>query len=316
MTHPSRLIDKHGRKLKKLRVSLLDTCNMRCFYCMPEKPQFLSSDKLLSTKQIFDICSNLMSFGIDEVRLTGGEPLLRPDFLTIVEKLSTLPLSKLALTTNGIKLQTLLPSLINTNLKYINVSVDSLNRQNFTQITKYDGLNQILEAISLAKGLGFHIKINTVLLRGVNDHEVEDFIKFSKKFNVTVRFLEAMKIGEMLKDYDRLYIPVGEVLKQIQLNHTLVKADDACDSTSFNYNLENGAKIGFIASESKSFCGQCSRLRLSATGTIYPCLFIDEGLNLKNVPLADYHAILEHLIDKKPFERVSLIEKPMHAIGG
>lgn len=316
MEEQFRLIDKHQRKLKKLRVSLLDACNMRCFYCMPEHPTFLTSDKLLSSNEIFEICSNLVSFGIDEIRLTGGEPLLRPDFLTIVEKLSTLSLSKLALTTNGLKLKKLLPSLVNTKLKNINISVDSLDPENFHKITKYDGLDLVLDAVITAKKMGFNVKVNTVLLGGVNDHELESFINFSKNYDVNVRFLEAMKIGEMLKDYNKHYLPAEDVIQRIQSKYQMTKINDSKDSTSFNYILDNGATIGFIASESKSFCGECSRLRLGATGTIYPCLFVDEGPNLKNIPVSEYPFILERLMDKKPFERILKIEKPMYAIGG
>lgn len=316
MEEKFRLIDKHQRTLKKLRVSLLDACNMRCFYCMPEHPTFLTSDKLLSSNQIFEICSNLVSFGIDEIRLTGGEPLLRPDFLTIVEKLSTLSLSKLALTTNGLKLKNILPSLVNTKLKNINISIDSLDPENFHKITKYDGLPIVLDAAISARKMGFNVKVNTVLLRGINDHEIEKFITFSKEHDINVRFLEAMKIGTMLKDYDKYYIPVDEVIKRIQSTNQMTRIHDTKDSTSFNFSLDNGAKIGFIASESKSFCGECSRLRLGATGIIYPCLFVDEGPSLKNIPVSDYPYILKQLIDKKPFERIAKIEKPMYAIGG
>lgn len=310
------LTDKHQRKLKKLRVSLLDACNMRCFYCMPEHPTFLSSDKLLTSKQIFEICSNLVSFGIDEIKLTGGEPLLRPDFITIVEKLSSLNLSKLSLTTNGLKLKNILPSLAKTNLKNINISVDSLDAKTFHKITKYDGLNRVLDAVVSARELGFNVKVNTVLLNGVNDHELENFIVFSKTHDINIRFLEPMRIGAMLNGHNQHYIPAQEIINKMNHKHKMVRMDDAKDSTSFNYILENGAKIGFIASESKSFCGECSRLRLGATGTLYPCLFVDDGPNLKNIPLTEYPYILERLIDKKPFERIIKIEKPMYAIGG
>jgi cyclic pyranopterin phosphate synthase len=283
---------------------------------MPEHPKFLSHDKLLTSNQIFEICSNLVSFGIDEIRLTGGEPLLRPDFLTIVEKLSTLSLSKLALTTNGIKLKDILPGLVNTNLKHINISVDSLDEKTFYKITKHNGLNEILDSVITAKKLGFNVKINTVLLRGVNDHELDDFINFSKEYDINVRFLEAMKIGTMLNIYDDYTIHTDEFISRLAVKHSMVQINDAKDSTSFNYKLANGAIIGFIASESKSFCGECSRLRLGATGTLYPCLFVDKGPTLKNISVLEYPVILQNLINKKPFERPYKTEKPMYAIGG
>lgn len=309
-------MDKHGRKFRKLRVSLIDACNMRCFYCMPEHPRFLDTKKLLNKNQIFDICSNLINLGIDEIRLTGGEPLLRKDFLTIVDKLSSLPLKKLALTTNAIKLDEFLLPLQQTSLSTLNISLDSLNQQSFEKITKNRDLHRIIDNIIRAKELGFKIKINTVLLKGINEHEIEDFINFSKKYEIPVRFLETMKIGEMLAHYDQYYLPVDNIIKKIQLQHTLTRCLDNHDSTSFNYILENGAQIGFIASESKPFCGTCSRLRLSATGNLYPCLFVDKGPNLIDLPAEDYPQLIQDFIHKKPNKRLNLVERPMYSIGG
>jgi cyclic pyranopterin phosphate synthase len=316
MNEQFQLIDKHQRRLKKLRVSLLDECNMRCLYCMPEHPIFLAKNKLLSSNQIFEICSNLVNLGISEIRLTGGEPLLRPDFVTITEKLSTLSLTKLAVTTNGLKLKNILPYISSSNLKHINISIDSLDAKNFHKITKSDGLHLVLDAVLSAKKLGINVKVNTVLLRGVNDHEIEAFINFSKEHDINVRFLEAMKIGTMINDHNKYFLPASEIIDQIKLSHKMTITKDSKDSTSFNFNLNNGAKIGFIASESKSFCGECSRLRLGATGILYPCLFVDNGASLKDIPFTEYPYIIEKLIEKKPIERVLQIEKPMYAIGG
>jgi cyclic pyranopterin phosphate synthase len=283
---------------------------------MPEDPHFMAKKKLLSHQQIFEICNNLTEFGIDEIRLTGGEPLLRPDFLIIAERLSTLPLEKLALTTNALKLFKILPDLVQTNLKNINISLDSLDPKKFSAITKSSELKLVLDSISKALDLGFKVKINTVLLKGINDNEIEDFIQFSKFNNVEVRFLETMKIGEMLKSYDQYYLPVEKVIDQIKSKHSLTTIATTPDSTSFNYLLENGARIGFVASESKAFCGQCSRLRLGATGNLYPCLFVDEGPSLKNISISDYPTLLNNLMTKKPHERLALTNRAMHEIGG
>jgi cyclic pyranopterin phosphate synthase len=283
---------------------------------MPENPSFLPQAKLLSSDQLFAICSNLVDLGIDEIKLTGGEPLLRPDFLLIVQKISDLSIEKLSLTTNAIKLKKILPVLQQTKLKHINISIDSLDPKKFAYITKYDGLAEILDAVEMACNLGFQVKVNTVLLSGVNDNEIEDFISFSRKFNINIRFLEAMNIGEMVKTYQQYYLPVKTVINQIQQSHTMRKLQAPFDSTSFNYILENGAQIGFIASESKAFCAQCSRLRLGANGMLYPCLFVEHGINLKNIEVTEYPYLLEKLMHKKPVERVTLIDRPMYAIGG
>lgn len=310
------LVDNHQRSIKKLRVSLLDACNMKCLYCMPDSVEFSNKENWLTVSQLKTICANLVSMGIEEIRLTGGEPTLRPNFIEIVEQLSTLKLKKLALTTNGIKLGNQLFALKETNLNYINISIDSLLKEKFKSITKYDGLDIILENIELAKKLGFNLKINTVLLKGVNDDEIENFIEFSRVYNIPVRFLEVMKIGPMVNQFDKYHIAADTIIKRIEKKYELKKVNDSLDSTSFNFDLNNGARIGFIASETKSFCNQCSRLRMGPDGTIYPCLFVDQGLSLKNAKKAEYEYILQNILSKKPTERISEINKPMHAIGG
>ena len=198
-----KLVDSKGRWIHKLRLSLLDACNMSCLYCMPSQKIFTPGKKFLTPSEIYHLCKVLTELGIDEVRLTGGEPLLRPDFDEIVRQLSDLHLKKLGLTTNGVQLEEKLNFLSETRLKHINISIDSLNRDNFHAITGMDCLDTVLKALSQAKKLGFNIKVNVVLNRGVNDHEVEDFVHFSSSENVEVRFLEVMKIGVMREAFKK-----------------------------------------------------------------------------------------------------------------
>lgn len=310
------LTDKHQRQIKKLRLSLLNACNLRCFYCMPESVNFMPKENWLSAGQLHRICSNLIELGIEEIRLTGGEPTLRPDFIPVVERLSSLQLKKLSLTSNALRLQPYLNDLIETNLRSINISLDSLNDKKFEFITKTKGLSTVLQTIEKAVDLGFKVKINAVLLKNVNDSEIDDFIIFSKKFNVPVRFLEVMKIGTMVSQFDKFFLDSNFVINHVLEKYDAKKLINSTDSTSINYELNNGAKIGVIASETKSFCGHCSRLRMGPDGTLYPCLFVDQGVNIKNARPLEYPYLLNNMINNKPAQRLPEVSKHMFAIGG
>lgn len=311
-----KLYDKEGRWIHKLRVSLLDACNMRCLYCMPEDAVFNSKNNWPKKNEIVDICSNLVSLGMDEIRLTGGEPLLRPDVMEIINELSKLPLNKLAMTTNAILLKKYLPQLKKTKCKSLNISLDSLDRINFHKITKADKLESILESIFMAQEFGFHVKINMVLLRGLNDHEVEDFIEFSAKNNIEVRFLELIKIGVAVDYFSQYFIPADEVIDRIKAKWEMKTQEVPFDSTSFKYNLSNGAEIGFVASESKPFCSGCSRLRLGPDGHLRPCLMINDGPSLRGLEPKEYPEFLERVMALKPTGRIEELNQPMHQIGG
>ncbi len=310
------LIDQHKRHIHKLRISLLDACNMRCLYCMPEKNKFMPRRDWLKSDELIDICSNLVNFGIDEIRVTGGEPLLRSDFLHIINGLSELKLEKLGLTTNAIRLKQYLPELQKTNCKHINISLDSIDRDNFKKITKTDALLPILDAILKAKELDFKVKINTVLMKGINDHEVIDLIKFAEKNEIEIRFLELMNIGVVAPYFEKVFISAEDIIKKVETNWQLKKIEMPFDSTSFNFRTQNGGNVGFIASESKPFCSGCSRLRLDPKGKLRPCLMVNEGVNLKGLKESELKGVLDKLINKKPTYRLKNLEQPMYQIGG
>lgn len=315
------LVDAHGRTMKKLRLNLLDACNMRCRYCMPEDQTFKKLKDLLTPLQMKDIVSNLIPYGVDEVRLTGGEPLMHPQFKEIIKELSTLNLRKLSVTTNAILLNEHLDFLEENNVKSVNVSLDSLQAESFHYITRKDVFNEVMSAILNAKARGFNVKINCVMLKNINYEEIENFLTFSAQNDIEVRFLEMMKIGQALQYYDRHFVSAEEAITNIITNWELTKIQMPKDSTSFNYiakNSSNGdiAKIGFIASESKPFCNDCSRLRLSNQGTLRPCIMINEGPNLTDVTVDNYELILNELINKKPFTRLEGTTHQMNEIGG
>ena len=263
--------------MRKLRVSLTDACNFRCFYCMEENPVFTSPSKLLSPLEIENICRELISMGLEEIRITGGEPTLRPEFLEIVERLSALPVKTLAVTTNGHYLEKLLPQLKGTNLSKINISVDSLDEGRFHTITRGGDLRKVMSALFRARDMGFEAKVNAIIFRGINDDEVVEFARFSAKEKIEVRFLEYMKIGPGINDFETRFVPAREIRSKLQEALGMLTAVSMPhDSTAKVYATSEGGRIGIIASESEPFCGDCSRLRLSATGMLATPLHHDE----------------------------------------
>lgn len=310
------LVDAHGRQIHKLRVQLTDVCNFRCFYCMPSVPEFLPSAALLSHNELLDICSSLVDLGIDEIRVSGGEPTLRRDFEFVIEGLSGLPLRKLGLTTNGFLLEEKLDFLKQTRCQHINISLDSLREDRFHEITRTKYFEKVYRAILKAKAEGFQIKVNVVGMRGINDDEVMDFVKFSARYDIEVRFLELMKIGCAIHNHNLYFVPSQEIIKKIEESEILLPQSVNRDSTSFNFTTSSGAKIGFIASESQSFCSFCSRLRLTATGKLRACIMSEEGINLRGISKEQYPQILKTVLRMKPLARIDSIMQPMYQIGG
>lgn len=310
------LVDKHGRRMRKLRISLLDACNLRCLYCMPEHPTFMPQKDWASATDLVRITRNLVKLGIEEVRLTGGEPLLRQDFIEIANELSTLPVKKLGLTTNALLLARHLPLLQHSKLQHLNISLDSLNAESFFRITRRDKFNTVMDAILTAKALGFVVKVNTVIMKGVNDHELPAFVEWSAVHNIPVRFLEVMNVGVMKSQFQERFLPASDMKTMLKADYQLSRLNDTPDSTSRNFRVSNGAKVGFIASESNPFCTGCSRLRLTPKGQIRPCLFMEEGINLKPLTLEDYSEVLPTLMAMKPIRRILHQPQPMYQIGG
>ena len=311
------LSDIHGRTIRKLRVSLLDACNFRCFYCMPLKPRFMPRRMLLTPSEIEWICSELIEHGIEQIRITGGEPTLRKEFRDITKRIAQLPLNKLGMTTNGFLLQDHLGFLLDIGCLNINVSLDSLNPEKFNRITRSQGFETVMTSIEQAQAMGFHVKINTVLMNGYNNDEIVDFVAFSASTGIEVRFLEAMAIGQIADDKDSLLVPAQKAIELIRETHTLtpVVGQDH-DSTSFNFKTQDGANIGFIASETRPFCGACSRWRLSADGFLRACLMSDKGVGLKGVPRAMIERKLSEVLAMKPIHRIKSIHQDMNSIGG
>jgi cyclic pyranopterin phosphate synthase len=310
------LTDSHGRKIRKLRLSLTDKCNMRCHYCMPVDSEFMSESRFLSAIEYSEIVEDLCSFGLEEIRITGGEPLMRKSFTEIVELISKLPLKRIALTTNGVLLDRHFDTLKRFGVNDLNISLDSLNENTFAKITNGNHLKKVVANIEEANKLGFKIKLNVVAMRGVNDNEFPGFVEYASRTGIEVRFLELMRIGFALKKQEAQFISADEIKKSLQASYSFTSTAAAIDSTAYNFVLSNGAKIGFIASESQAFCGQCSRWRLSADGILRACLMKDDGLSIKGMSADKRHEAYQQLLGMKPFMRPKEVAHQMNAIGG
>lgn len=310
-------MESHGRKLHKLRIQLLDACNYRCTYCMPENPSFSKAHSWLRVDQLKEIVCQLHRRGVDEIRLTGGEPLLRKDFLDVAVGLSEYTWRKMGLTTNGEKLASLVSDLkSNTAIDGINISLDSLDPENFKKITGRGHLERVLEGIHGALNVGYAVKLNMVVMAGVNDHEVEDFVRFGATNNVEVRFLEIMKIGPNAEDFSNLLVPSARLRRRLERSFGLRPRVAPVDNTASEYVTDEGVKLGFISSETESFCGNCSRLRLTASGELRSCLFRDDGVSLRGLNGEELDSAIEKVVAMKPLERIPSIQQPMYAIGG
>lgn len=303
-----------AQSFKKLRLSLISSCNQSCFYCREGNNQLRKNE--CSPQELISICKTLSELGIEEIRLTGGEPLLYPHFEEVIEGLSKLGLKKLALTTNGVQLKNFLSLLKRNNCLSLNISLDSLDPKKFLFITKTDSLMIVLDAIEEAKKQGFHIKTNTVLMKGINDDEIDDFVAFARKNQIEVRFLELMRLGQVYEDHKKLFIPYSHILEKLRTHHQVTSLPVPKDSTAQIYLVDQEARLGFIASETTPFCGDCSRLRMDSSGELRACLFEQATVNLRGKNKDALDELLKKLLCQKPTKRGSGNPTGMNLIGG
>lgn len=283
------LKDSYGRRIRDLRLSLTDRCNFRCFYCLPNgEPPVARKETILTFEEIVYISEIFVSLGIEKIRLTGGEPMLRKDIEKLIASLSKLKpgLHDLALTTNGFSLPERAAGLKAAGLDRITISLDSLDRDNFKKITGVDKLPDVLTAIESAKDAGLEpIRINAVIVRGWNEHEVVDLAKFALENSLSMRFIEFMPLDsgydwnrEMVVSGKEIYSAIHEVFPLV------LKETSRGSETAWKYAFADGAtgEIGIIAPVTDMFCGQCSRIRLTADGQIRTCLFSTTEHNLRD----------------------------------
>jgi cyclic pyranopterin phosphate synthase len=285
------LKDSYQRPIRDLRVSLTDRCNFRCFYCLPHgEPPMAPKEKMLSYEEIEYVCDIFVSLGIEKIRLTGGEPMMRRDIESIIGKLAALKpkgLKDLALTTNGYFLPDRAVALKEAGLDRITISLDSLKRAVFKQMTGVDVLDRVLEGIGAAKSAGLTpIKVNAVIVRGHNENEVADFAEFAREHDVKMRFIEFMPLDSGHEWAREQVVSGKEIRERISERFPLVAIDEPRGSeTSSRYRFADGApgEIGIIAPVTEPFCGACSRIRLTSDGQIRTCLFSTVEHSLRDV---------------------------------
>jgi GTP 3',8-cyclase len=304
------LIDHYERHLNYLRISITDRCNLRCLYCMPpEGLEKLQHEDILTYEEILRLTRIAVGLGVDKIRLTGGEPLVRKDFPLLLPELMAIPgLKDVSITTNGIYLKEHLENIHLAGVKRINISLDTLKRDRYRQITGFDGFNRVREAIVLAHEMGFYpIKINMVVLNGINDDEVTDFAQLSVRYPFHVRFIEYMPSGLLLHNEPLRHVSNTIIRERLETAEPLVRLPrKATDGPTVRYRFE-GAKgeIGFISPLTHHFCQVCNRLRLTAKGHLRPCLLSDQELDLKGPIRAgatdrDLERIFARAADHKP----------------
>ncbi|WMJ76436.1 MULTISPECIES: GTP 3',8-cyclase MoaA [unclassified Sedimentibacter] len=275
------MLDKKGRNIDYLRISLTDRCNLRCVYCMPEKGiEKKCHDEILRFEEIEKIIAACTTLGVKKVRFTGGEPLVLKGIDELIRYTASMPgIEDISLTTNGILLAEMAEDLKKAGLKRVNVSLDTLQPEKYKKITRGGDINKVYKAIEKCISLGMTpVKINAVLMRGMNDDEIGDFLRLTMDSPIQVRFIELMPIGEGIKYFEKCEMKVEEIL---EMYPELVPVKDDSRVASV-YKLPGAAgKVGLISPVSCKFCEECNRIRLTSTGSIKPCLHSAEEVNLR-----------------------------------
>jgi len=296
------LKDGYGRVHDYLRVSLIEKCNLRCRYCMPENPVWTPKEELCTTEELLSLIDTFIDLGVKKVRLTGGEPLVRKDFDYILEKLAGRGV-ELAMTTNGILIDRHIEKLKEHGLNKINLSLDTLIPERFAMITRRTGFEKVIENIDRLLEQDFEVKINAVIMRNINDDELTDFVEWTREMPVTVRFIEFMPFNGNSWNDDKM-VPLAEMKERISEKYNFIKLEDGPNDTTKHYRVPGfEGEFGIISSMTEHFCGSCNRIRLLANGSMKNCLFSTDETDLLT-PLRngeDPESIIRRVIlDKKP----------------
>ncbi len=303
------MIDPFGRKISYLRVSVTDRCDFRCVYCMSEHMTFLPKAELLSLEEMDRLCGTFVARGVERLRITGGEPLVRRGVMRLFDSLGARlghGLSELTLTTNGSQLAKFAEPLKRAGVKRVNVSLDTRDPAKFREITRWGDLSKVLAGIDAAQGAGLSVKINTVALKGVNDAEIPSLIEWAHGRGMDMTLIEVMPMGQIDGDRVAQYMPLSLMRAQLEERYTL---DDSTHRTGgparYVRVRETGGRLGFITPLTHNFCESCNRVRLTCTGTLYMCLGQDDAADLRT-PLrasADnglLDAAMDEAISRKP----------------
>jgi len=304
------MIDPFGRHISYLRVSVTDRCDFRCVYCMAEDMTFLPKKDVLSLEELDRMCSAFVRKGVKKLRMTGGEPLVRRDIMSLFKSLSrhlkTGDLEELTLTTNGSQLSRFSEELASYGVKRVNVSLDSMDKEKFETITRWGKYDKVMEGIAAAKAAGLQVKINAVALKGVNEFEYDDMISWCGEHGHDLTLIETMPLGEIDEDRTDQYLPLSLVRQRLSERWTLTDIPYKTGGPARYVQVsETGGKIGFITPLTHNFCESCNRVRVTCTGTLFMCLGQDDAADLRAPMRASetddlLDAAIDEAIGRKP----------------
>lgn len=276
------LKDNHQRTINYVRLAVTDRCNLRCTYCMPENMQFLERSSLLSYEEIVRLMQVLTGAGINKIRITGGEPFLRKDLMLLLEQLA--PMAGISITTNGVLTAPFIPALKALGIHQINLSLDTLKADRFFRITRRDQFSAVQQTLDSLLAHEMDVKINMVVMDGMNTDELLDFAALTRNNAVSVRFIEEMPFNGQGNRFSGINWNYLRILDTIRSQYPLEKMTDAPNSTSMNYRIpQHKGSIGVIPAYSRTFCGTCNRIRITPTGGLKTCLYGDDVLNVKSL---------------------------------
>jgi len=285
------MLDPFGRRISYLRVSVTDRCDLRCVYCMAEDMTFLPKAEVLSLEELDRLCGAFIDLGVERIRLTGGEPLVRKGVLSLFRSLGARlgagGLQELTLTTNGTQLAGMAEPLFAAGVRRINVSLDTLDPATFKAVTRWGELPRVLDGIFAAKAAGLAVKINAVALKGVNEHEYDRMLGWCGEHGFDLTLIETMPMGEIGEDRTDQYLPLSTVRERLATRWTLTPSTHRTGGPARYFTIgETGRRLGFITPLSHNFCESCNRVRLTCTGTLYMCLGQEDAADLRR-PLRD-----------------------------
>jgi cyclic pyranopterin phosphate synthase len=283
---PGTMTDPFGRTISYLRVSVTDRCDLRCFYCMSEDMTFLPKADLLTLEELDRLCSAFIAKGVRKLRLTGGEPLVRRNVMSLVRMLArhlgTGDLDELTLTTNGSQLARFAAELRDCGVRRINVSLDTLDAAKFRAITRWGDIDQILAGIEAARAAGLHVKINTVALKNMNEDEISSLMQWAHRKGMDLTLIEVMPMGEIGEGRIDQYVPLSLLRARLAMQYTLTDLDESTGGPARYVRVEEtGGRLGFITPMTHNFCESCNRVRITCTGTLHTCLGHEDASDLR-----------------------------------
>lgn len=279
------LTDQFGRSINYLRLAIVDRCNLRCTYCMPENGlTWIKQKELMTDEEMLRICSVFTELGVDKIRITGGEPFVRKNSIELIQNISQLDgLTDLSITTNGLLTEQYIPQLKKFGIKSVNLSIDTLDKERFFRITRRNSFDQVMKTLDSLLQHHIKVKINTVVMEGENIEDIIPLVMLAKELPVDVRFIEEMPFNgsdtdiSLTWNFTQIYSYIKDHFPEIQ------KTDDPKSSTSYNYEIPGfTGNIGIIAAYTRSFCGDCNRIRITPSGILRTCLYEGTGVNLKD----------------------------------